>query len=351
MKTPTCGDIAQACGVSAATVSRALNNHPAIPAATRERVLAAARKMGWRPNPLASAFMAHLRSTRPSSFKALLGVLVDYPMPHGPTDLPSHVLRMYTGFKQRAAEYGYGVKVISLAEPSLTSAALGRTMVEWNIPGFLVTSMSTPGKVLPRFKWSRYAIVAIGYSMKGPAVHRVVSNVMMGVKTAIEKVLSMGYQRIGVVVPEEYDRRTNHAVMLPVSYMARQLRPDQLIDAFVYDQTDPHHEDRIADWLRQTRPELVMGMFEDEILGRLGWRVPQDIARVTFDRSPGCQSHAGLEQRYEVLGGLAADVLISEITLNRRGLPENPVEYTTTCKWVNSSSALPRVSSTDVREA
>jgi DNA-binding LacI/PurR family transcriptional regulator len=53
---PTMRDIAEAAGVSQSTVSRVLNDVPTrvpITAETRERVTAAARKLGYRPNPLA----------------------------------------------------------------------------------------------------------------------------------------------------------------------------------------------------------------------------------------------------------------------------------------------------------
>jgi DNA-binding LacI/PurR family transcriptional regulator len=56
MSVPTMRDIASAAGVSQSTVSRVLNDAPTrVPIApeTRERVRAAARKLGYRPNPLA----------------------------------------------------------------------------------------------------------------------------------------------------------------------------------------------------------------------------------------------------------------------------------------------------------
>ncbi len=344
MRAPTCEDIGKACGLSAATVSRALNNSPLIPDATRKRVLRIAEKMGWRPNPLTSAYMAHLRSARPTSFKAILGVIVDFPLHNGPDDLPSHVRRTYRGFEQRALEYGYKVRAFSLVGPDATPAALDRAMSDWTIPGFLVTSMSTPDRVLRDISWSRYAMVAFGYSMKSPRLHRVVPNMYAGIKLAIERVFKMGYKRIGVAVSEEYDRRTNNGVMFPTSYMMRSLQPDQSIDVLQYSEADPEGgTERIVRWLERTRPELVMGMFFGHIFDHLGWRVPRDIARVAFDRSPESPNEAGLDLRYELGGALAADVLISQITLNRRGIPEMPVEYTMQCQWVNGRSAPSRI--------
>jgi DNA-binding LacI/PurR family transcriptional regulator len=49
----TIRDVARIAGVSATTVSHALNNKGRIEPATRERVLAAAREIGYTPNPIA----------------------------------------------------------------------------------------------------------------------------------------------------------------------------------------------------------------------------------------------------------------------------------------------------------
>ena len=55
----TLADIARELGVSPMTVSRAINNHPHINPETRERVLAAARRMNYQPNQHARALATH----------------------------------------------------------------------------------------------------------------------------------------------------------------------------------------------------------------------------------------------------------------------------------------------------
>lgn len=64
----TLADIAREMGVSKMTVSRAINNHPEINAETRERILAIARRLNYRPNHHARAL-----ATKRSS---LIGVVV-----------------------------------------------------------------------------------------------------------------------------------------------------------------------------------------------------------------------------------------------------------------------------------
>ncbi|MBQ1520305.1 MAG: LacI family DNA-binding transcriptional regulator, partial [Clostridia bacterium] len=48
-------DIARVCDVSVASVSKALNGHQDISAATRERILLTAREMGYTANSAARA--------------------------------------------------------------------------------------------------------------------------------------------------------------------------------------------------------------------------------------------------------------------------------------------------------
>jgi DNA-binding LacI/PurR family transcriptional regulator len=53
---PTIHDVARLAGVGTGTVSRVINGHPLVSAATRARVLAAVEQLGYRPSPAARAF-------------------------------------------------------------------------------------------------------------------------------------------------------------------------------------------------------------------------------------------------------------------------------------------------------
>ena len=55
MPAPSLRDLARTLGLSHTTVSEALRNSPRVSAATRQRVLKAARVAGYRANPLAGA--------------------------------------------------------------------------------------------------------------------------------------------------------------------------------------------------------------------------------------------------------------------------------------------------------
>ena len=75
-KTATMQQVADRAGVAVSTVSYALKNHPKIPEATRERIQALARRMGYRPDAYVSTLMARLHNKRRQSEQAVLGVLM-----------------------------------------------------------------------------------------------------------------------------------------------------------------------------------------------------------------------------------------------------------------------------------
>jgi len=97
----TLEDIARALNVSKMTVSRAINNHPEISTATRERILAAARKMNYRPNQFARALMTN------QSY--LIGIVV-------PDLMHSYFAEICRGVETHARPAGYQNLICSTEE-------------------------------------------------------------------------------------------------------------------------------------------------------------------------------------------------------------------------------------------
>ncbi len=89
---PTIKDVARASGASVTAVSYVLNNSRTVGVQTRERVLAAAQELGYRPNPLARGLI----TGRTQAF----GTLV--------RDLQSYITtRIIAGVEKAAREQGY----------------------------------------------------------------------------------------------------------------------------------------------------------------------------------------------------------------------------------------------------
>jgi DNA-binding LacI/PurR family transcriptional regulator len=96
-------DVAVRAGVSHQTVSRVINGHPHVAAATRERVQRAIEELGYRPNTAARALVTG--STR------TLGLVTSHINQYGPA-------KTLLGLEQAARAAGYSLSVAILDEDS-----------------------------------------------------------------------------------------------------------------------------------------------------------------------------------------------------------------------------------------
>ena len=128
-RNPSLFDVARHCGVSHQTVSRVVNGHANVSAATRAKVLAAIEELGYRQNLAARALATGRTKT--------LGVLsFDSPL-FGPT-------AMLHSIQVAAREKGYGVVLNSVGDISDHGIAAGiAELARSNVDGILVITPRT----------------------------------------------------------------------------------------------------------------------------------------------------------------------------------------------------------------
>jgi DNA-binding LacI/PurR family transcriptional regulator len=110
-RAPNIRDVAREAGVSYQTVSRVLNDSPAIRPATREKVLRVIEELGYRPNPAARALV--------TSRSRIIGVLSSQSALYGPTTSIQAI-----EVAARAAGYRLSVTSISTSDPESIRAGL-----------------------------------------------------------------------------------------------------------------------------------------------------------------------------------------------------------------------------------
>jgi DNA-binding LacI/PurR family transcriptional regulator len=98
-RAPNVRDVARAAGVSYQTVSRVLNESPAIRPATREQVLRVIDELGYRPNAAARALV--------TSRSKIIGVLSSQGALYGPTT-------SFQAIEVAARTAGYRLSVTSI---------------------------------------------------------------------------------------------------------------------------------------------------------------------------------------------------------------------------------------------
>lgn len=117
-------DIAKDLGISPTTVSRALNDHPAVNKDTKQRIFETATQMGYQSN----LFASNLRKQRTNA----IGVIV----PELNSNFQSSVI---AGMEKVANEEGYNLIISQSMEDAKKEIANARTMFNSRIDGLLVS--------------------------------------------------------------------------------------------------------------------------------------------------------------------------------------------------------------------
>ena len=336
----TLADVARQAGVHRTTVSLSLRNHPRIPAATRERVKAVARELGYRINPLVSALMQSRRTGDPAKHAALAYV-TNYATRYGWR--PEHHDRpdFFPGAVERAQDFGYTLEHFWLAEPGMTPRRFCDILSVRSIYGLLVGRLP-PGQSSLDLEWDRFSCVALGMTLRAPVLHHVTENHFDTVWQSMERCRERGYRRVGIVFPDGNDSpRVGHRWL--GAYAAQQLGfPAR--DRLPICSEKPTDEAHFQAWFRRHRPDAILvnnARLLIEWLGRIGCRVPRDVGIVSLEhrRDFDC---TGMYYDPAKIGGLAVEMLIGLMHRNETGVPVVQHEVLLTGEWRDHGTLPPR---------
>lgn len=316
----TLGHIAARAGVHVTTVSLALRDSPRLPAATRVRIQTLAREMGYEPDPALNALNAYRTAVRAPAFQATLAYFNNYPARHSLLSVPT--FRDYhLGALRRAEELGYKLEEIWLHEPHLTPKGIRSRLLAKGIRGILLFPQAQPG-ALPEFAWDEFSAVAIGYSVTSPQLHRVTNHQFRSALGLIREMRYLGYHRIGLYIPEEYNRRVNLAPTAAYAEYDRSLPEKERVPVL----THRYRNDtfRLLRWIKRYRPQAIVSQdyaMWDKCLS-IGLRVPEDIGFAYFHVCKSESLLSGYCQNDEAIGRTAVDFLVAMLHRNERGVPE-----------------------------
>ncbi len=183
---PTLADVAALAGVSLKTASRAMNAEYGVAQATAERVLAAARELGFRPNRLAQS----LAGGGPSAAVGLLIPDVADPFVAGVVGAVEAVL----------ATRDLQLITASHGNDEARQHKLASALVERRVDGLII--MSAPGDVSYLLADIRHglAIVALDRPLAGLDVDTVTVDNEVGARELVCRLLAKGHRRIAMLV-------------------------------------------------------------------------------------------------------------------------------------------------------
>jgi len=335
-------DIAQRLGVTHATVSLALRNHPAISAKRREQVQRVAREMGYVPDPYLAALAAYRRANAPAGVRSAIAWINHWEQPE---DLRKHrEFDLYwRGAQSSARRYGYRLEEIRWL-PEYSARRFEQILLARGIRGVLIP----PHAKVPDwgdFDWSKFCIVRFGLSVPSPDSHLVTADHLRAVIMAIHRIAEYGYRRIGLVMPADADHRLGGGFVGGFSSAGQSFHlpvvPPLLTEEAVYRQQPAIARRGLAQWLKRHRPDALLTFYQGipALLNQLGYRIPQDIA--VAGTSVDVPVDAGIDQHSEAIGRIAVETLVAQINLNERGEPSDPYRVLVESRWRDGAS-LPK---------
>lgn len=333
---PSLRELAARLGVSHATVSMALRNHPAISPETREKVQALAKKLNYRGNILVSALLTQVRRRRLSASGEVIALLTEEPRgQHAPRPAEGIVAA-----RERARQTGLRLEVFSLGPLGRDSAHVGRVLHNRGVRGLILAPMPTNLSRL-EIDWSRHAVIAVGYSFQQAAMHRVANAHFNGLMECHRRLRELGRERIGCVMTRDDDRRSMHywqaAARGACHVLGGRAVPLLLLDA-------GDERERFESWRRRHRIDAVIGPHPDRAvqwLREAGAEVPGEVAYASLDLVSG-SAVAGIRQSWERIYCTAVDQLAGELARNEFGLPEAPRITLIDGVWVPGATAAGR---------
>ncbi len=177
-------DIAKKAGVSPSTVSRALEDHPRIGAATRKRIQELAREMNYIPSTVAKS----LATNKTWTIGMVLATISD-----------PFMGRVVEGVEQIALEAGFNVFISTSQNDRQREIAVIETLQKRRVDGIIVIASHLFDRSPRFFEHSKVPIVVINEQNPGKNMHFVAVDDVRGARLAVEHLIALGHRRIGYV--------------------------------------------------------------------------------------------------------------------------------------------------------
>ena len=303
-------DVAREAGCHASTVSLALRGDVRIPAETRERVQVAADKLGYRIHPLIAAWVSARRAGRPIGRRLPAAYLTCHPDDFR-WQADAHFRSIFDGAREQAERYGFALTEFRVSDYTRDLSRLNQVLVTRNVQGVIV-GPSLEHHELNGLDWPRFALVTIGYGLTAPALHRVTEDHHLGMKLAFEACLKKGHRRIGLALVRQHNAMRRERWIGAYLYEQYQhLKAAERLTIYIATTNSPIAE--AARWLKASRPDVILA--DDPA----AWR-SAGVPTMGFALSAAHQ-HPGVQENNRGIGRHAADLLVSLVLRNERGVP------------------------------
>ena len=317
---PSLKDLAKECGVSVATVSKALNDQPDIAPATRERIRAAARRMGYLPNAAARA----LKTNRTYN----LGVLFVDEKQSGLTH--EYFSAVLDSFKVEAEKRGYDITFINHNISGKSMSYLEHCHYR-GVDGVVIACVNFYDPQVVELVNGDVPVVTIDHVFNNRMA--VLSDNVAGLKALVKQAWACGHRRIAFIHGEKTSVTENRIAGFYQACEELGLEiPEEYVRDGVYHDVERCAEETRALLALPQRPTAILFPDDFSAIGGIqtirqeGLLIPRDISVAGYDGNLISQIMSPQLTTYRpdppALGRAAAELLIEQIESPRTALPE-----------------------------
>lgn len=302
-------EVAERAGVGIASVSRVLSGQPGSSPQLTERVMQAARELGYMPNLMAQNLRR--RTTKSIGFVG--------------SDITNPLLASIVGGAESVlSAAGYSVLLTNSGGAPDVDAQRIEVLLQRQVDGLIVLpALEDNAATIAALASATAPVVVIDRAMAGDLdVHYVLSDHYLGMGEATRHLLRQGHRRIGLAVGHDVRPSRERIRAVEDAFRALGLAPDVMVDSGSL--SPEHGESAMEGFLAAARPPTAVILGGNQLLEGALRAVRQRGLRLGEQLSLVCCDDVALSRMYDppiasvlrdpaLLGQRAAEVLLEQI--------------------------------------
>jgi len=316
-----------------------LRNSPRLPEKTRLRIRALARQLGYRPNPLVSAFVQRRRSLNSARFQGTLAFITRSVQSN---QTPLNFTSLSQAIAARANELGFKLDSFDLADYAYQPRKLERVLRARSIYGLIFAPVPKAGGDYD-FSWEHFAGVNLSSSGTHSSLDTVEFNHYEGARLAMRECEQRGYRRPGYVSLALTDERTRGRWR--AGYLTHPVRVNRFCPAPPLVADRAQFRDAFVHWWTECRPDVLIGNRSALIealkaLHAMKINRRDGVGVVELNIHSRQNRHTGVYVCRKSLCAVATDFLTGKLYRNEFGLPSLPQQVLLPPLW-HEGTTLP----------
>jgi len=230
--------------------------------------------------------------------------------------------RIRLGAERRAQELGFSVTALHAADYNSSLPGVLKVIRARGLEGALLLPSVVPIELDMSANWNGVSVVATSKSILAPRFHCVVPNQFGNTMRLLETLQGCGLSRLCAVFDEMFDERTGHNFTAAVNW-----RPGGRATLIVPQRASASERGKlVADWLAEQRPDAVFAQSDAVMaaLPRLRRVRPKMNFQVVNLGQHNSQGFSYLDERADLVGSAAIDLLAGMMYYHETGIPAHP---------------------------